>query len=331
MNQLYFDTECCDGYHICSFGYVLVDENFNILEEKDIVINPEKHFNLGRSGHRNIELAYSDKTIMRQPNFEYFYNDIKSLLMKENQIVLGHSVKSDLIFLKTACKRYDLPEIKIEAIDTQNLYFQYKKEKVNMALDKIADALEIKIEDLTLHKSSDDAKLSMLIAKKLCEKMNVSIQGLISICDDNCKVHNDLTKKELKEKLKKLFAQYLGEKEIICFSEKIKTPLNQNFYNLVHLIYKMGFGYTPNCSHCNYFVTEENSGKRYESCIYEINQNKKSIKIINLAELSKMLEIENDVNILELESDYVENHGKLDKTSKMYLAMMQAFDEKLKN
>lgn len=46
MRYLSFDIECCDGQHICEFGYVLIDEKFNILERDCITINPEYKFKL---------------------------------------------------------------------------------------------------------------------------------------------------------------------------------------------------------------------------------------------------------------------------------------------
>ena len=38
MKYLSFDIECCDGRHICEFGYVVVDEKFNVLE-RDCITN----------------------------------------------------------------------------------------------------------------------------------------------------------------------------------------------------------------------------------------------------------------------------------------------------
>ena len=46
MEYLFFDIECCDGNHICSFGYVIINSDFEILEKRDLVINPEKVFKL---------------------------------------------------------------------------------------------------------------------------------------------------------------------------------------------------------------------------------------------------------------------------------------------
>ena len=39
MKYLFFDIECCDGHHICEFGYVLIDEQFNILERDCLTID----------------------------------------------------------------------------------------------------------------------------------------------------------------------------------------------------------------------------------------------------------------------------------------------------
>lgn len=33
MRYLAFDIECCDGKHICEFGYVITDEKFNIIKK----------------------------------------------------------------------------------------------------------------------------------------------------------------------------------------------------------------------------------------------------------------------------------------------------------
>jgi hypothetical protein len=48
MKYLFFDCECANCYDhegkICSFGYVITDESFRLLEEKDIIINPNAPF-----------------------------------------------------------------------------------------------------------------------------------------------------------------------------------------------------------------------------------------------------------------------------------------------
>ena len=59
MRYLAFDIECCDGKHICEFGYVITDEKFNISEKSVITINPESKFTLiGRSNDRDLKLFF---------------------------------------------------------------------------------------------------------------------------------------------------------------------------------------------------------------------------------------------------------------------------------
>ena len=79
MKYLFFDIECCDGNHMCSFGYVIVNNNFEILEKKDLVMNPEKRFKLGRDAFNpRIHLAYNESTFRKQKTFRYFYDKIKN-------------------------------------------------------------------------------------------------------------------------------------------------------------------------------------------------------------------------------------------------------------
>ena len=53
MNYLFFDIECanCDNGNgkICSFGYVLTDTDFNILEYTDLIIDPTIVIKLDRA------------------------------------------------------------------------------------------------------------------------------------------------------------------------------------------------------------------------------------------------------------------------------------------
>ena len=60
MRYLAFDIECCDGKHICEFGYVIADDKFKILEKDIILINPESRFDLAeRSGSKGLNLFFT--------------------------------------------------------------------------------------------------------------------------------------------------------------------------------------------------------------------------------------------------------------------------------
>lgn len=74
MRYLAFDIECCDGVHICEFGYVIADGNFNVIEKEVITINPQLRFRLtGRSGGRDIELSFTEEQYYGSPIFTEYY------------------------------------------------------------------------------------------------------------------------------------------------------------------------------------------------------------------------------------------------------------------
>lgn len=197
MKYLFFDIECSDGKHICAFGYVIVDKNFNIIEKKDIAINPKWGFRKGRAGFDpRTDLAYSVEYFRKQKSFDYHYENIKKILLLEDTIVLGHAVSSDLSFLRMACDRYNLPQIQISAYDTQNIYYQYNKQHYFRSLENIAKDLELDISNLSEHKSCDDAEISMLITKGICKNLGTSLDELLELCEKSVKnVKNKSNKK----------------------------------------------------------------------------------------------------------------------------------------
>lgn len=196
MQYLFFDIECCDGEHICSFGYVIINANFVIVEKKDIVINPEHEFKLGRAGFDpKVDLAYPEKFFYKQKPFSYFYNDIKKLFSNSNTVLLGHSIAADLKYMRKACKRYNLSQIKIEAFDTQDIYSKFKHDRQTRSLKYIIKDLNINIANLSEHKSCDDAEMSMLVIKEICSKLNKDINELLRM-SNLCKRYSSLNKKK---------------------------------------------------------------------------------------------------------------------------------------
>lgn len=300
MKYLYFDIECCDGKHMCSFGYVITNESFEILEKEDIVINPQHEFVLGRAGFDpRINLAYTEETFKKQKTFKHFYDRIKNLLTQDNQVLLGHSISADIKYLKIACKDCDLPEIKLEVYDTQNFYYQLDKKYKCRSLDNIVKDLDIDISNLQEHKSCDDAEISMLVTKEICNRLKVTLNELLELCDDS---KRDGKKKVLTEKQKvKRFSRDLkniaekypnrNEWESICLSDTIVEKETEQRIALIKQIFKSGYNYTCKVSECDYFVIGEGYGERDLSCDHNIEDNNKPIKKITISDLSKMLNV----------------------------------------
>ena len=188
---LFFDIECSNGYNICSFGYCIVNEKLKVIEKKDIVINPESKFVLAQKGQRaRIQLAYPEEYFYKQDTFPSFYGKIKKLLSQSGYTVIGHSIQSDIYFLAFACKRYHLQSIKVEGFDTQRIYKEYTKSSQVASLERILTALEIDCDNLTLHKSSDDAHATFLVLRELCDREDKSLDELLSSFEQ-CKVNGN--------------------------------------------------------------------------------------------------------------------------------------------
>ena len=100
---------------MCSFGYVLTDEDFRILKKEDILINPEAGFctrawsKKKREEGRGITLAYPEKVFRKSPTFPKVYEKIRDILEKDGQTIIGFSHANDVRYLCTACRRYKLP------------------------------------------------------------------------------------------------------------------------------------------------------------------------------------------------------------------------------
>ena len=302
MKYLFFDIECCDGNHMCSFGYVIVNSNFEILEKKDLVMNPEKEFKLGRDAFNpRIHLAYNEGTFRKQKSFKYFYNVIKNLLTSKEVVLLGHSIISDLKYLKIACKRYNLPILDLKVYDTQNFYYQFNKKYSSRSLDNIIKDLEINVYGLFKHKSDDDAYMSMLVTKEICKRLNCSINELLEICDKSLIETNKKIEKSEKAK-KRYFSKKLkaiAEKypkrdswKSICLSDSIKENNIKGRFTLIRTIFDNGYNYTCKASICDYFVTGQEYGERDLSCEHNIENGSRKITKITLKDLSKMLGVE---------------------------------------
>ncbi|MBR5187057.1 MAG: 3'-5' exonuclease, partial [Clostridia bacterium] len=181
MRYVFFDIECADGGKgsVCSFGYVITDENFCELESDDIVINPESKFHLsGRSKRPNILFAYTEAEFRNAPRFPVFYERIRSLLEAEDQIVVGHSVQDDVNFLCKACARYGLPALKFAFADSQSLYAQVFGCGGQIGLDRACEEFSID-KSPDIHKSEEDARVTMLLVKAICQKEKISLNDYV--------------------------------------------------------------------------------------------------------------------------------------------------------
>ncbi len=183
MDYLFFDIECANCFggrgKICSFGYVITDENYNIKQKSDILINPHSKFHLhGHGNHPGIVLGYEEDEFFASPDYKFYYTVIKDLLTRENTIKFGFSVLSDANFIKSECQRFSRPIFDYEFIDVQRIYTDFKKLENTPGLIKCATEYGV-TENQDVHKSDDDAYFTMRVMKGLSEETGLTASELI--------------------------------------------------------------------------------------------------------------------------------------------------------
>ena len=178
---LFFDVECANCFggvgKMCSFGYVLTDEKFNVVESDDIVMNPECEFDWYLFKNKDdIKLAYPQEHFRSQPNFTAFHERIVDLLSKRGAKVFAFGALNDIGFVISACERYSLPVPAISALDLERVV--KSDDEIFGSLEKRCAILGVDNSDLVAHKSSDDAVMTMRLLRAYCSREGVSASDI---------------------------------------------------------------------------------------------------------------------------------------------------------
>ena len=198
MKYLFFDIECANCYRnigkICEFGYVIMDENFQIIEKRNIFMNPEAKI-LTRwkiDGEFKEGLTQSIEYYNSQPPFPHFYKEIKELFQRKDYMYFAFSSSNDMNFLAGTINRYHLPIFDFICYDAQKIAYAYAPEEGSMpGLEKMYHKVCIDNIELPPHESSNDAYMTaMIVAEIIREKKTTiieeckSIQGIKSSLKD---------------------------------------------------------------------------------------------------------------------------------------------------
>ena len=217
---VFFDCECANTFDgvgkICSLGYVICDDDLNIIESEDVVMNPECDFDWYLlSGKGDCKLAYSKDYFRIKPNFESYYKDIKKLFTTGNRYIAGFAVSNDVGFVNDACERYDEPYIQFRAFDLER-YLERKYEK-KQKLVEWAEEFGVIVAKYQSHKSEDDAIMTMLCLKAECMRTGQSVEEIMTSAEGkNCFVSNEQIleqaaerayRREMTEKIKRLYGK----------------------------------------------------------------------------------------------------------------------------
>lgn len=313
MRYLFYDVECSNCFNgegkICSFGYVITDEQFNLLKKEDIVMNPASRFYLRRKeGRPEIELAYSEEYFRSQPKFDKFYDKIRDMLEDPDQIVMGHSILNDVKHLAYQCKRYKLPCINYRFGDSQLVYKKLVQNGAGGQVGLARICEEFGIDPEHLHRSDDDAWATMEFMRIICQQRHVSLYRLLS---DNPECTGEINDFEItmngvsvtrsKRFLQRMLEEYVkslksaegGELtgKRFCLSRKFERDNADLCGYFAKKCFELGGKYTRNAMRCNILVSADDEPCTREKAILADAKMKQRVKIISLDEFKDMLHI----------------------------------------
>ena len=176
---VFYDIECanCRNYtaKISNIGYVITDTQFNIIDSKEIKINPEAPFySYEKIGGKEVRERYVPKDIdeyLASSNYKDIYNEIKELFTMEDTLYIGFGNLSDAYFLYESNKRYGLINFNYKFIDLKDIFqWRYDKKvtKQYKGLKGLADFFNIEWNQV--HNCLEDSLMTYKTCKALMKK-----------------------------------------------------------------------------------------------------------------------------------------------------------------
>lgn len=328
MNYLFFDEESIDKLQkrACSFGYVLTDENFNVIKKENLFFNPElEKIRWDRHVINKIVKIDPQYIASLKQTFKTRYKKIKSLMSEENTICIGFAVANDIRYLLNMCLDYKLPCINFKYLDLERVAKEITNKPVESLSKEYIKWCNASPENA--HNSLQDAIMTMEITKSICSKLNINLRDFtsnhpndIGIVKDFCYGYNTLSdirqskqttlatavnkpghenwiEKNSKNNL--LFIKYLDylkrqkPTKNTLENKKISISLNYEMYNfqnmlkLASLISDAGGAYVKKPTMANIFVTYDK--------IYDHRG-----KQINCSKLRQVTKANNDGDNIEI-------------------------------
>ena len=185
MKYLFFDIECANCYNNCakifSLGYLITDEKFNILHDKeDVLINPRDRFDWYVAKKM---MAYPRSIFGALSAFPEFYDRFREMFEDPDTVVIGYAVTNDVHFLHDDCRRYGLTPYEYRFYDVQQIY---ARQPENNTAKNLEDSLLAwcGAEAENLHRSDEDAYNTMRILKAIAEYHGTDLAGILEMYPD---------------------------------------------------------------------------------------------------------------------------------------------------
>lgn len=331
MEYLVIDTESCTGKDrdgsLCSLGYVVCDENLNILKKEDVLINPlPKRFAVGdkkNAKRTGVTFAYEVEEFRKAPRFSERYHFLKNLF--ENRLVVGFSMTNDIKYLNDACDKYKLPRISFEFIDVQFIYQLLRPEQNSVGLKTLAEKYGLTYRE---HRSDDDAAATAMLLKAVLKENGLSFDAFVDKYgvkrgeNSNRGYHMgfsdalNVEKFNLRRSRKIqsiLYSEYVRRlpkfknRAKVSFSAAVEK-LNVNYVRtLVELLIEKGYSFTRDADTCSIyvFISEEENDKRREALR---SMKKRKIEMIKLPDFEARIGYEKNLSFEKQDLDFLTDY-----------------------
>lgn len=337
---------------ICLINQTLVDDDFNIITKKELLINPMVDFD--EYILKNIN--YSKNDFDDSKNFNEIYPLLKEDFEQEEQVIIIRNGYNDVRLLKNECENRSLKVFTFKFYDFNEILLAYKKNVNEESFNLISKAMFTK-------DGSNNVELMLEILKQICEKTGKSLREILSMAvnsegylqdgyisfrrtKDIINPDNKFNSNLNKNSNYKVFLRLLENVEKNTNSETVLKDKNisisvgfetENFKEMVNLVLwlnEAGASYVTDVSKCDMFIKYDifnNSKLRKCSRLDKIEQLKTDGKIIEILSIEEILKILNKTkeelfnsNLPNLDFIYGEN-SKQAKQFKKYTKIRKNF------
>ncbi len=227
MEYLFFDVECANCFNgtgkLCEFGYVLTDEQFNIIKKQSILINPADRFDPYVIKKM---LNFTEDEYKANPKFNVFYGEIIGLITAEDRLVIGHTVGGDAKYVGADCMRYKLDPPDFEHIDIVEIHKGLNEQKDATSLVKMSEVYGVEVPE-DVHSALVDAMLTMLCAKAMVKTTGLILSELVEKYPRAKGRLVNYKQEYLRKKLYRKFLLEMKKKGVLELNSEQKKTLNE--------------------------------------------------------------------------------------------------------
>lgn len=162
-----FETASGKRESVCSIGFV-VEENGQIIEEKEILVNPKMEFS-----KRCIDIhGIKPEDVENAPTWDMVWNEVEEFVT-DTTLVIAHNIRStELVCIRDCCTKYNMKVPKFAKLYSEMAYDTLKIAQENLPgicnhkLDTLCNLFGIELDH---HNALSDAKACLELFHKLKE------------------------------------------------------------------------------------------------------------------------------------------------------------------